>query len=202
MPTYICSDCNKSFINKFIYSKHITRKFSCKKEVISSLNKTIPNKINEITSNLDDAILNPNNSISNPNESNSTSNECDTKMMCCYCLTIFSSKCNLYRHMRLNCKVKKQEDNKKEEIYHQLLKEMKELKEENREIRKELDEIKASGKTINNNNPKNCNIHNGDNNNIVIVAHGREDLDKIDVKYILEALKRGLLKELVSLKRD
>ena len=49
--------------------------------------------------------------------------------------------------------------------------------------------MNTSNKTINNN----CNINNIENQNITfnLIAHGREDLDKIDVKYILEALKRG-----------
>jgi len=191
MPTYICSDCNKSFINKSIYIKHITRKFPCKKDDECSFNESIPNEINEITPNPDDGISNPNKSISNPNKSESISNECNTNIMCHYCLTIFSSKCNLYRHMRLNCKIKKQEDDKKEEIYQKLLKENEELKKKLEEVENENKQMKTLGKTIN----KNCNIHNIENltNNITfnLIAHGREDLDKIDVKYILEALKRG-----------
>lgn len=189
MPVYTCSECNKQFKDRTKYVIHTNRKFPCKKDDISSSNESIYDEINENVPNPDDEISNPINSISNPNKSESLSNECNTNIMCYYCLTIFSSKCNLYRHMRLNCKVKKQEDNKKEEIYQKLLKENEELKKELEKVKNENKQMKTSGKTIN--NPKNCNIHNGDVNNIVIVAHGKEDLDKIDVKYILEALKRG-----------
>ena len=90
------------------------------------------------------------------------------------------------------------ETDKKEEIYQKLLKENEELKNKLNDVTNKLDEvtneikqIKISNMNKTINNSKNCNIHNGDNNNIIIIAHGREDLDKIDVKYILEALKRG-----------
>ena len=199
MPTYTCSDCDKSFINKSIYIKHITRKFPCKKkDDDSSCNDSIYNDFE----NLQNFAKNLQNLQESAKNSNSMQ---EHQLMCNYCLKVYSDKYVLHRHIKSFCKTKKQEDNKKEEIYQKLLKENEELKKEREEFRKEreefkkeLDEVKneikqmkTSGNKIINNNSNNCNIHNGDVNNIVIVAHGREDLEKIDVKYILEALKRG-----------
>ena len=185
MPNYICSDCNKLFNNKTKYMKHINRKFSCKKDDMCSLNESIPNEIIETASNINTSELTPNTSEQTPNTSGSN-------LMCHYCLKLYSRSDNLYRHMRLNCKIKKQEDNKKKDIYQKLLKENEELKKKLEEVENENKQMKTLGKTINNNS-KNCNIQNIENQNITLnlMAFGREDLEKIDVKFILEALKRG-----------
>ena len=184
MPIYSCSECNKQFKDRTKYVIHTNRKFPCKKDDICSSNESISNDIThqqefaESLQELANCHQNLQDFTKNPKPIQ------EHQIMCHYCLKVYSDKYVLFRHMKSYCKVKKQEDDKKEEIYQQLLKEMEEL-------RKENEELKKSAKTINNNNLKNCNIHNGDVNNIVIVAHGKEDLDKIDVKYILEALKRG-----------
>ena len=194
MPTYTCSDCDKSFINKSIYVKHITRKFPCKKNVNSSCNDSISNDF-EILQNFAKNLQNLQELAKNSNSMK------EHQLMCHYCLKVYSDKYVLHRHIK-SCKTKKQEDNKKEEIYQKLLKENEELKKEKiyqkllkenkelkkereefkkerEEIKKELNEVKneikqmkTSGKIINNNS-KDCNIHNGDVNNIVIVAHGK-----------------------------
>ena len=176
MVRYTCEKCNKIFSAKIDYTRHMNRKKPCNSDIKLQMNISIHND-----------------TVSIPKDTEKKQNE----LICSYCLKVFSCVSALYRHVRLNCKVKKQQDNKKEEIYQTLLKENEELKNKLNDVTNKLDEvtneikqIKTSGinKTIN--NSKNCNIHNGDNN-IIIIAHGREDLEKIDVKYILEALKRG-----------
>ena len=181
MPIYTCSECDKQFKDRTKYVIHINRKFPCKKDEICSYNGSISNELEYLQdfANVHQNLQNP---MKNLQELTKNSNLVqEHQLMCNYCLKVYSDKYVLYRHMKSYCKIKKQEDNIKEEIYQQLLKENEELKNEIKQLKDN-----ASGKIIN----KNCNIHNGDNN-IVIVAHGREDLDKIDIKYILEALKRG-----------
>ena len=183
MVRYVCQKCSKIFSAKIDYTRHINRKKPCEKNEINQNKETNQNDhVDQI--------------IDHKRPQKKNNNKEDN--ICLYCKNEFTNKSHLTRHIKSYCKVKKQEDNKKEEIYQKLLEENKELKKEREEFKKELEEVKNEikqmkilGKTINNHNPKNCVIHNGDNNNIVIVAHGREDLDKINVKYILEALKRG-----------
>ena len=175
MPNYICFECGKLFNHRNDYTKHVNRKFTCKKDDMKLFSTNIYDNIN-IGENLQNSTGNGENLHNSIN-------------MCNYCLKIYSDKYILHRHMKSHCKVKKQEEQKKEKIYQQLLR-------ENEELKKENEELKKSAKIINNSKKITNNIHNGDinNNNInnfVIIAHGREDLDKIDIKYILEALKRG-----------
>ena len=191
MPTYTCSDCGKNFNHRNDFMKHSNRKFSCKKDNNETQKEINPDINIRDSINLFQNLQDYENSINSIQEH---------QIMCHYCLKIYSDKYILYRHMKLYCKVKKQDDDNKEEIYQKLLR-------ENEELKKENEKLKKSAKIINNtkkitNNIHNGDINNGNINNIVIIPHGREDLDKIDIKYILEALKRGLLKELVSLKRD
>ena len=186
MPIYTCSECNKQFKDRTKYVVHTNRKFPCKKDH----NIACRDSISSQTINLQNPTIylqnlqDLNNNLQDLQDLKNSNSIQENQLICNYCLKVYSDKYVLYRHMKSYCKVKKQEENKKEEIYQQLLKENEELKNEIKQLKNNA--LNSSGKIIN----KNCSIHNGDNN-IVIVAHGREDLDKIDVKYILEALKRG-----------
>ena len=186
MVTYSCSKCNKKFFYKNDYTRHINRKFPCNKNIEFQMGGSPPelSKAHPKLSKIEKTIEKENH-------------------ICYYCKNEFSNKYNLNRHINLVCKIKKQHEKEKEEKYNELIQRIEnnekkfeekitnlenQLREE-KEKNNKLIQMNTSDKTINNN----CNINNIENQNITfnLIAHGREDLDKIDVKYILEALKRG-----------
>jgi hypothetical protein len=206
MVNYICERCNKQFIIKCVYITHINRKYPCKKVEPPNDSKLTPND-SKLTPN--DSKLTPNDSKLTPNDSKLTPN--DSKLIhiniekeytCNYCNKVFSKNSNIYRHIKVSCKVKKQDDSEKEQIYQQLLNEHLNIKNENKDIKNENETIKnkltelekklSTNKTTNkttNNNTKN--INNGIIQNIQIVAHGKEDLSKIKENVIIQLVKRG-----------
>ena len=187
MPVYICSECGKRFEDKTKYNIHINRKFPCKKDEISSYIETNIDSVKDvgITSKMTHST-----SQITQNFGEITQNNSEINLMCQYCSKIYSRRDNLFRHIKSYCKVKKQEDNNKKEIYNKLLKELDEIKKENEELKKINNKLISSNNNI---HIKNQNIETQNNIvNINLIAHGREDLDKIDVKYIIEALKRGI----------
>lgn len=114
---------------------------------------------------------------------------------CTFCNKLFTTKTSMYRHVKHNCKVKQNEDKKKDEIFKKLL----ELEEQNKQIKKDNILLKkkvrklektACSKIINNNNGV---INNGPviNANINLVAYGTENMDKFDEKDIIKILKQG-----------
>jgi len=135
------------------------------------------------------------------------------KYNCKYCNKGFTSKTSMYRHLRITCKVKIDDDNEKKDIYDKLIK----LEEENRiltektvilnkkiisdEKRRIKDSEKLKNKIIEleqtiprtTNNINNGNIHNGDMNNIniILVGYGKEDISKIDKIDVIRALQNG-----------
>ena len=114
-----------------------------------------------------------------------------------YCDKIFSSKSSLCRHINHNCKVYKAQNKEKEDIYNEL----KRLREENKIIKKELEDYKKKNNkniimnnTTNNNttnNTTNNTINNTTNNNLIMFSFGKEDISKIETNEILKAMKMG-----------
>ena len=96
MVTYICSKCNKKFSAKIDYTRHMNRKKPCNKNEETQIDGSNGLMLNN-------ANVMPNNAIVIPNKTK------QDKLKCHYCMNIFSSTSVLYRHIRLNCKVKKQE---------------------------------------------------------------------------------------------
>lgn len=189
---YTCTGCGNNFKRKGNFLKHIEKNISCKNLV------NLTNMTNTANINLDTITCGSNNQEIN-----------DNKIMCNYCSKIFTRKDSLCRHLKSRCKIKKQDDKQKEDIYQQLLAELGELKQlkkdyinlkkDNKNLRKDIAKLKSqssSGNNTTNNNSNNSSItnnqiNNGVINNINIVAHGREDLSKIDRDTILKALKKG-----------
>jgi hypothetical protein len=128
---------------------------------------------------------------------------------CNYCNKKFSSKYTLSRHLNDNCKIKKTNDNEKENIFKLLLEkeklhkeEIEELKKQNKLLLDKIDKlinnknISKSSKTINNNNNSinksiTNNINSNNTQNIVMVNFGKEDLSIIDKKIFLERIVKG-----------
>lgn len=118
---------------------------------------------------------------------------------CKYCNKGFTSNISRNRHMRLYCKVRKQEEEKKLDILNRLIlleEKNKTLEEKNKVLENEINKIKNKKTKITNNNiitTNNGAINNGTviNNHINLVAFGREDMTKIDKKDILKVLRKG-----------
>ncbi|AYV75340.1 MAG: hypothetical protein Terrestrivirus1_214 [Terrestrivirus sp.] len=184
MVEYKCDKCSRIFNRKQSYDAHTIRKFSC----IKDLPKLI--KINQIL----------------PIDEN--------KCKCNYCNKEFCNKYTLERHLDNRCKVKKEDTNKKEEIYQILLKQMREMEENNKKMeennKKMFNELKAenlklknelakkdsiTNNTINNINSQTNNTNNQQNNiknlQINLIAHGKEDLSFITEDQIKKILYKG-----------
>ena len=117
------------------------------------------------------------------------------KNICNYCNKLYSSKSSLCRHINHNCKVYKAQNKEKEDIYNEL----KRLREENKVIKKELEDYKKKNNnknvimnnTTNNNTTNNNTTNNTINNNLIMFSFGKEDISKIETNEILKAIKMG-----------
>jgi hypothetical protein len=179
MVLYNCDSCDKQFNRKSSYTQHLNRKNPCKKigtEIAPSSTEIAPSSTEIAPSSTEITQNNIKNNIKT--------------YKCTYCSIYVTRHSSLIRHLKYNCKLKKQDDTNKEQIYQQLLNEHLNIKNENNDIKKELIEIKnklLKGSTINNNNINNGTI----NNTIQIIAHGKEDLSKIKENVVLQLVKRG-----------
>ena len=111
----------------------------------------------------------------------------EKKFSCKYCNNSFTQKNNMYSHIKNRCKVKKEEDNNRENIFDRLV----QLENENKELKNTVNQIKTN---INNCSNITNTINNSGtitNNNIVLIGYGMEDIKKIDKNDILKSLKRG-----------
>ena len=102
---------------------------------------------------------------------------------CIYCHKKFKTKSNVSRHIKNNCLIYKKLEKEKQNIFDDLIK----LKEENNKLKNENEKIKNQLIQINNNSLTN----NGIINNITIVAFGKEKIDNISEKEILNAVSKG-----------
>ena len=217
MVKRICQKCNAVFERKSNYEFHINRKFDCVKNTnnkteennvfqnFPNLSKTFPNLSKTFQKNLDDNFFN------NKNEKCITEDGMvNTKFNCCYCLKTYSSKGNMVKHLKI-CKVKKENDEQKENIFKLLLEKDKQHKEELKLHKEEVDELKKQNKLLidkidklitrnsninhnqqitntNSNNTINNQTNNTQNNNIVMVNFGKEDLSIIDERLFIEKI--------------
>jgi hypothetical protein len=127
--------------------------------------------------------------------------ESEKKLICDYCNNIFSTNSNLHRHKR-SCKIKKQKDSEKEDIFKKLFGQLNEQNEHLKKLEKKVDNLTIENKelksisidkNINNNNCNNTtnNTQNNINNTINIVPFGEEDLSSISDKVYKIILKKG-----------
>jgi len=187
----------------FVQSLSRNMRSSCgnMQEVKSITNYDLTNQINiDNIDNMDDLLINPD----------------DIIFACSYCHKNYSSKSTLTRHLKDNCRAKKENDKEKENIFKLLLEkdkqkdvEINELKKQNKLLMDKIDkliQIKDNPKisnTINNNqkitnstrndnsvNTQNNNqkITNNTQNNIVMVNFGKEDLSIIDERQFIEKI--------------
>ena len=161
MPNYKCERCLKEFGQKCEYTRHINKKFPCK-EIAPDCSKITPK-----------------------------CSEKESIIACKYCGKELTRQFNLIRHIDKNCRVKKENDNKMEELMTRLIK-IEESDKKNKEKIAKLEEENRKYKNIINNNTQN-NV-NGTQNNITfkINAYGTEDTSKITINDYKRILGRGM----------
>ena len=170
MPNYKCERCLKEFNKKCNYNNHILRKIKCKNAAPKCTDpapKCTGLKSNEETK--EDAIK------------------------CNYCGAIFTRGSSLTRHIESRCKVKKENDNKMEELMTILI----EIKDSNNELKEDVKKLKEENtkyKNIINNTQNIGTLNNIGTQNITfkINAYGKEDSSKITVNDYKRILGRGM----------
>ncbi len=185
--TFKCNICFKEFDKKFNLDRHVSnKKKPCKPVLlVPPISTNAPPEIHQKTP--ENAI---NSDKSHQNEQDEE-NEITKSLTCVHCDLLFTRKDTLKRHMESRCKVKKLLDQEKERQNEQF-EELKQLiYQQSKEIA-DLKKQKPTSITINNtdNSVKN-NVSNNVNNsvnNIKLMAHGSEDLSKIETKTILKYL--------------
>ncbi len=130
MVNHVCQNCNKSFNRKSNYDYHINNK---KNPCNPNLNKLCQtqNKLIDPPKNLINNIIKNNNLI-----------EENINLCCDFCGAIFNRRDNLKRHMDKFCKVKKLQDEEKENIFKILLAKEEEIKKKDEETKKKDEENK------------------------------------------------------------
>ena len=164
-----CPKCDAVFYRKSNYDKHINKVFDCstnkdnlndfKEEILTGIEQiqNIPNNSKTISN---DSKLIPNNSNQILSVENMDLNELNdmNKSFCCgFCFKIYSTKSNLTKHSKL-CKIKKQNDIEKENIFKLLLEKDKknedkinQLEQQNKLLMDKIDKlinIKETSKSI------------------------------------------------------
>jgi len=167
MSKYTCNICNRNFRQKCHLDDHLNRKNKCQiKNTDTSINSTTPSNNSIVPSN--NSIVPSNNAnlppiitnlppittchppiitILQPNiitsETNNVTTPTQINHPCNYCEKSFARKDNLTKHMRLTCKVLKQQNKDRQEIFDKLT--LVELK--NKQLE---EEIKNKDKVIEN----------------------------------------------------
>jgi len=128
-----CPKCNAEFDRKCHYDRHMNRKFDCEQKLVNLNDKNnFPNSFQNFPKN---DILNLNNGINvNIDIDDDLGNEI---FLCCFCSKSYSSKGNLTKHLKI-CKIKKENDEEKENIFKLLLEKDKQHKEELKQHKEEL----------------------------------------------------------------
>ena len=209
MIEYKCSKCGKIFSQKSNYDYHINRKRPCK---INSGNSTKFHKIpQKLIEHAQESIENQQNSTKNPQKSTeivNSENKVITVLKCNYCQKTFARSDSLNRHLLNSCKVKKEQENQKEELFNKLVNEMAEMKEIIKKNSDEINKLKTQNKeyaqkiskqsnieTQNNINNQQINNNNQNiqiNNNVKILSFGKEDISHITDDLYKAILKKGM----------
>ena len=126
MVIHTCNTCFKVFNKKSSYLDHINnKKKPCKQtdnKIIQSESEKIQSESEKIQFESEKIQNNPENP-NNPDIINldNSDDKPENKNVCVFCFNKFSTTSNLYRHLNTRCKVKKLEDEKKQNILENLI---------------------------------------------------------------------------------
>lgn len=169
MAEFTCVVCNKVFTRKASLVYH-TNNSVCRPKHINNMHNIENDEDNKID-----------NEINEPNEK---------VYECNFCARTFNKKTSMYRHMRYNCKIKKKDNNEKDDILARLVlleEDNKKLREENKQMKGQIEKVmKTTDKSIVNNtiNNNTTNINSVVNNIVVLVKYEDEDTSLIDKRDI------------------
>jgi len=177
MVIHKCDRCGKEFKLKGDFKRHINRKYPCAKTeptvAKNEPDKSEPGEQKDI--NLSRACANT------EKVTKKVSHECN------WCQGQFTLKSSLNRHLKSRCKVKKQHDNEKEQIYNKLVEDMNRLKDEVSSLKHENKSLQI----ITNNQTNNDISTNVNNNTTNLVAFGKEDFKAIPKKDLVTIMGSG-----------
>jgi len=179
-----CPGCAKSYTTKGSLTRHLTQYPHHKNTHSKICSKSTPNDSNNIIRN----------SKMTPTDSNNNFRKSKT-FECNFCKSKFTRKNNLNRHLKDRCKVKKQQNLEKEEIFRALLEKMNNMENEIKALRNENSKLT----TINNINNTTNNVNN--TLNINLVAFGKENKESLSNSELFKILRKGFksVPELVKL---
>ncbi len=184
MTVYKCDRCDKKFKQKFNLDRHLNRKNPCKNRTIfePKLSQSEPYE-NEYET-LKNSKNEPQNEPQNKKE-----------YKCKYCCNIFSTNSHYNRHIKHNCKTRRELEEEKANIFKQLLTEIHEIRKENMEVKEKIMRMSCRTKITKNTNTTNSNNIIKDNivnnNTIVLVGCGKEDIMKFDKQKVIRAISAG-----------
>lgn len=194
MPIRYCPNCNKNFNHKGTYDRHVNpdRKNPCIQIQLPKHKENDPKQSKLIQ----------NDHLHDPKRSKNTRFELDeNELKCLHCDKKFSNPSNLKKHVLRSCRIIKQKQEEKELVIQQLMEQMDDMKREIVSLKDRNDKMEevVQSTTHNTNNGQviqgNSNKINSDNkninNNIILVAHGKEDISKIDTGSIIKAISQG-----------
>ncbi len=171
MTIYKCSKCDKEFVYKNDYRRHINRKNPCKKK--KSIENLQCDKCNRTYYSIYTLKRHMENSCidkSDTDEINDTNNDdksTSNSYVCKHCKRTFARSDSLKRHVTKYCKVKSQVKVDKDAIYKELTEEINELKKRNLEI----DELKQEMSILKETIKTNYSVH---YSNINVIAFGQK----------------------------
>jgi uncharacterized C2H2 Zn-finger protein len=176
MVEYKCNACDKIYVNKYDFNRHMKRKNPCKLRLSDNIN------IDLLSSQV--------HTISTVQISNNNEHKCPN------CLKTFSRKDALTRHLNEICKLKPTNGSEinKEHIFMQLLSQM---SKQMCTLEKKLNEIQNVGTNIDkqqNVDKQQINIDKqivNNNNNVKLIAFGKEDMSYITDNVCKQILSKG-----------
>ncbi len=224
MVIYTCPTCFKEFNRKCNFIDHTeNKKKPCKPN--SSKNHTEPQKPTQFhtnstqfhTTSTQDILISSKNDLDNEKDNIiiTQKNELEDNLSptkinhsCGYCGLVFTRKDALKRHTDKYCKVKILDNEHKEKTFELLIKDNKEKDKEIKDIKNQLEKLQKQIETqLNKAHTQNINKGNITNNNIIIpqsmlTDFGKEDYEKINVKRILNSVKKSGVDGIISCFND
>ncbi len=185
MVVYTCDICLKEFAKKDSFIKHTEKK-----------KKPCKRKNNESAQTPHKSAQTPHKSAQTPQKIANSTNENNNIYSCLFCGLVLSRSDILKRHMDKFCKVRKLQNEEKENILEMLIEKDKEKEEQNKRIEELEKTIEKLNSKIDKqlNKVKTTNINKGVVNNIIIpqnklVNFGSEDVSKIPQETIRDIVK-------------